>query len=178
MLGEETAFTPTAQYLPLTCSGPRISCCPPSNPLLPIEQFAWRLSNQNALPSLYHNPKAFLSCSTSQSNTIMATKMRLNSSALRGLRRPVSCRPQLGRQQQRFNATNTGSVNQAAFWTTNKVLLLSAFTGALAYTYGIWDAGSSYKKDAAKADQPPVYAKRAEMEKVFIDVSEFMRDWF
>lgn len=178
MLGEETAFTPTAQYLPLTCSGPRISCCPPSNPLLPIEQFAWRLSNQNALPSLYHNPRAFLSCSISQSNTIMATKMRLNSSALRGLRRPVSCRPQLGRQQQRFNATNTGPVNQAAFWTTNKVLLLSAFTGALAYTYGIWDAGSSYKKDAAKADQPPVYAKRAEMEKVFIDVSEFMRDWF
>ncbi|THX73779.1 FAD-binding domain-containing protein [Aureobasidium pullulans] len=100
----------------------------------------------------------------------MATKMRLNSSALRGLRRPVSCRPQLGRQQQRFNATNTGPVNQAAFWTTNKVLLLSAFTGALAYTYGIWDAGSSYKKDAAKADQPPVYAKRAEMEKAIEEV--------
>lgn len=96
--------------------------------------------------------------------------MRLNSSALRGLRRPVSCRPQLGRQQQRFNATNTGPVNQAAFWTTNKVLLLSAFTGALAYTYGIWDAGSSYKKDAAKADQPPVYAKRAEMEKAIEEV--------
>ncbi|CAC9892295.1 unnamed protein product [Aureobasidium pullulans] len=100
----------------------------------------------------------------------MATKMRLNSSALRGLRRPVSCRPQLGRQQQRFNATNTGPVNQAAFWTTNKVLLLSAFSGALAYTYGIWDAGSSYKKDAAKADQPPVYAKRAEMEKAIEEV--------
>ncbi|THY78190.1 FAD-binding domain-containing protein [Aureobasidium pullulans] len=106
----------------------------------------------------------------------MATKMRLNSSALRGLRRPVSCRPQLGRQQQRFNATNTGPVNQAAFWTTNKVLLLSAFTGALAYTYGIWDAGSSHKKDAAKADQPPVYAKRAEMEKVVIEVPIFMGD--
>jgi D-lactate dehydrogenase (cytochrome) len=93
--------------------------------------------------------------------------MRLNVSAMRGLRRPASYRsPTIGRQHQRFNSTNTGSISQAPFWTTNKVLLLSAFTGALAYTYGLWDAGASLKKDGATATQKPVYAKKAEWEKV------------
>jgi D-lactate dehydrogenase (cytochrome) len=73
----------------------------------------------------------------------------------------------MGRQYQRFNSTNdTGYINQPPFWNTNKVLLLSAFTGALAYTYGLWDAGASYKKDGVNASQKPVYAKKAEWEKV------------
>ncbi|KAI5211935.1 hypothetical protein AUEXF2481DRAFT_46080 [Aureobasidium subglaciale EXF-2481] len=100
----------------------------------------------------------------------MATRMRLNSSALRGLRRPASCRSSIPGRQQRFNSTNTTSLNQAAFWTTNKVLLLSAFTGALAYTYGIWDAGASYKEDGVNAPQVPVYAKKAEWEKAIEEV--------
>jgi D-lactate dehydrogenase (cytochrome) len=94
----------------------------------------------------------------------MATRIRLNVSAMRGFRRPVSCRSP-GRQY-RFDSTNTGYGNQVPFWTTNKVLLLSAFTGALAYTYGLWDAGASYKKDV-NTSQKPVYAKKAEWEKVF-----------
>jgi D-lactate dehydrogenase (cytochrome) len=99
----------------------------------------------------------------------MATRIRLSVSAMRGLRRPASYRSPMtgGRQYQRFNSTNTGYVNQAPFWTTNKVLLLSAFTGALAYTYGLWDAGASYKKDGTNVVQKPVYAKKAEWEKVF-----------
>jgi D-lactate dehydrogenase (cytochrome) len=73
----------------------------------------------------------------------------------------------MGRQYQRFNSTNdTGYANQPPFWTTNKVLLLSAFTGTLAYTYGLWDAGTSYKKDGINTSQKPVYAKKAEWEKV------------
>jgi D-lactate dehydrogenase (cytochrome) len=96
----------------------------------------------------------------------MATRIRLNELAIRGLRRSMSCRS-LGRQQQRFNSTNTGYGNQTPFWTTNKVLLLSAFTGALAYTYGLWDAGASYKKDGLVVSQKPVYAKKAEWEMVF-----------
>jgi D-lactate dehydrogenase (cytochrome) len=95
----------------------------------------------------------------------MATRIRLNISAMRGFRRPVSCRS-LGRQYQRFNSTNPGYGNQTPFWTTNKVLLLSAFTGALAYTYGLWDAGASYKKDGLVVSQKPVYAKKAEWERV------------
>lgn len=97
----------------------------------------------------------------------MATRMRLNVSAMRGLRRPASYRPPtMGRQHQRFNSTNTGYISQAPFWTTNKVLLLSAFTGALAYTYGLWDAGASHKKDGTTASPKPVYAKKTEWEKV------------
>ncbi|KAI4841957.1 hypothetical protein E4T44_07589 [Aureobasidium sp. EXF-8845] len=103
----------------------------------------------------------------------MATRIRLNGSAMRGLRRPVSSRSpvMMGRQYQRFNSTNdTGYINQPPFWTTNKVLLLSAFTGALAYTYGLWDAGASYKKDGVNASQKPVYAKKAEWEKAIEQV--------
>jgi D-lactate dehydrogenase (cytochrome) len=99
----------------------------------------------------------------------MATRIRLNGSAMRGLRRPVSSRSPviMGRQYQRYNSTNdTGYINQPPFWTTNKVLLLSAFTGALAYTYGLWDAGASYKKEGVNTSQKPVYAKKAEWEKV------------
>ncbi|KAI4722564.1 hypothetical protein E4T48_01164 [Aureobasidium sp. EXF-10727] len=97
----------------------------------------------------------------------MATRMRLTSSAMRGLRprRLLT----ISRQQHRFNSSNSGFVNQTSFWTTNKVLLLSAFTGALAYTYGIYDAGATYKKDGVNASQAPVYAKRTEWEK-FADV--------
>lgn len=99
----------------------------------------------------------------------MATRIRLNVCAMRGLRRPASYRSPVagGRQHQRFNSSNTGFSNQAPFWTTNKVLLLSAFTGALAYTYGLWDAGTNSKKDGTIATQKPVYAKKAEWEKVF-----------
>lgn len=97
----------------------------------------------------------------------MATRIRLNVSAMRGLRRPASCRtPATGRQYQRFNSTKPNYSNQAPFWTTNKVALLSAFTGALAYTYGLWDAGASNKKDKTVASAKPVYAKKAEWEKV------------
>lgn len=96
----------------------------------------------------------------------MATRMRFNPSMMRGLRRT----PLIGRQQRRFNSTGAGLVNQSAFWTTNKVLLLSAFTGALAYTYGIYDAGSILKKEGANASQAPVYAKKVEWEKVSISV--------
>ncbi|KAK6003029.1 hypothetical protein QM012_000874 [Aureobasidium pullulans] len=76
----------------------------------------------------------------------------------------------MSRQQHRFNSTGAGPSNQAAFWTTNKVLLLSAFTGALAYTYGIWDAGSTYKKNGLDVSQTPVYAKRTEWEKAIEEV--------
>ncbi|KAG9597569.1 hypothetical protein KCU77_g8183, partial [Aureobasidium melanogenum] len=96
----------------------------------------------------------------------MATRMRFNPSAVRGLRRT----PLIGRQQHRFNSTGAGPINQTQFWTTNKVLLLSAFTGALAYTYGIWDAGSTYEKDGVNASQTPVYAKRTEWEKAIEEV--------
>ncbi|KAH0117097.1 hypothetical protein KCU66_g10517, partial [Aureobasidium melanogenum] len=85
---------------------------------------------------------------------------------MRGLRRT----PLIGRQQHRFNSTGAGPINQTQFWTTNKVLLLSAFTGALAYTYGIWDAGSTYEKDGVNASQTPVYAKRTEWEKAIEEV--------
>ncbi|KAH0023881.1 hypothetical protein KCU78_g5272, partial [Aureobasidium melanogenum] len=96
----------------------------------------------------------------------MATRMRFNPSAVRGLRRT----PLIDRQQHRFNSTGAGPINQTQFWTTNKVLLLSAFTGALAYTYGIWDAGSTYEKDGVNASQTPVYAKRTEWEKAIEEV--------
>ncbi|KAH0006347.1 hypothetical protein KCU78_g12361, partial [Aureobasidium melanogenum] len=78
--------------------------------------------------------------------------------------------PLIGRQQHRFNSTGAGPINQNQFWTTNKVLLLSAFTGALAYTYGIWDARSTYKKDGVNASQAPVYAKRTEWERAIEEV--------
>ncbi|KAI4844715.1 hypothetical protein E4T44_06038 [Aureobasidium sp. EXF-8845] len=103
----------------------------------------------------------------------MATRIRLSGSAMRGLRRPVSSRSPviMGRQYQRYNSTNdTGYINQPPFWTTNKVLLLSAFTGALAYTYGLWDAGASYKKEGVNTSQKPVYAKKAEWEKAIEQV--------
>ncbi|KAG9698947.1 hypothetical protein KCU95_g1814, partial [Aureobasidium melanogenum] len=85
---------------------------------------------------------------------------------MRGLRRT----PLIGRQQRRFNSTGAGPINQSAFWTTNKVLLLSTFTGALAYTYGTYDAGSILKKDGANASQAPVYAKKSEWEKAIEEV--------
>jgi D-lactate dehydrogenase (cytochrome) len=94
----------------------------------------------------------------------MAARMRFNPSAMRGLRRT----PLIGRQQHRFNSTGAGPINQNQFWTTNKVLLLSAFTGALAYTYGTWDARSTYKTDGVNASQAPVYAKKTEWERVII----------
>ncbi|KAH0341412.1 hypothetical protein KCU81_g6282, partial [Aureobasidium melanogenum] len=85
---------------------------------------------------------------------------------MRGLRRT----PLIGRQQRRFNSTGAGPINQSAFWTTNKVLLLSAFTGALAYTYGTYDARSILKKDGVNASQAPVYAKKSEWEKAIEEV--------
>ena len=98
----------------------------------------------------------------------MASRIRLNASAMRGLRRPVSCRSPMtkGHRHQRYNSTNTGYSNQIPFWTTNRVVLLSAFTGALAYTYGLWDARSNTKKDETTISQKPIYAKKAEWEKV------------
>lgn len=98
----------------------------------------------------------------------LSTMRLLNSPAMRGLRRPAPCRPLRVaiRQQRRFASANTGSADAASFWTTQKVLLLSAFTGSLAYAYGVWDAGSSYKQDGAKIPQLPAYANRADLEKV------------
>lgn len=90
---------------------------------------------------------------------------------MRGVRfRPAAFRPRChtGRLHQRFASTHTNPAGPAAFWTTQKVLLLSTFTGALTYAYGTWDATSSLKENALESSPNPQYASRAEMEKVLI----------
>ncbi|KAJ9622737.1 D-lactate ferricytochrome c oxidoreductase [Taxawa tesnikishii (nom. ined.)] len=66
---------------------------------------------------------------------------------------------------------------QKPFWTTGRVLLLSAFTGSLTYLYGINDTSSSFRQGDAKTEaKKPVYASRKDMEKAIAELRELLGD--
>lgn len=85
---------------------------------------------------------------------------RLRQSALPVFKRGASRSRTTGPSQ----TTKAGSAHsQKAFWTTGRVLLLSAFTGSATYLYGINDA-SKLQLPWMKATGPQ-YATKTEMEK-------------
>ncbi|KAK8234364.1 D-lactate dehydrogenase mitochondrial precursor [Phyllosticta capitalensis] len=64
---------------------------------------------------------------------------------------------------QKVNRSSVES-GQVAFWTTGRVLLLTALTGSLTYAYGLNGTGSSFKS-LGFTSKAPKYATRQEMEK-------------
>ena len=100
--------------------------------------------------------------------------MRLSSNLrgkIAGLPRPTTCLP-VRRSVRRYATEGRFSPTPAPFWTTPRVLLFTAFAGSLTYLYGISDTSSFLKQDAktskANLQKKPVYAKKAELEKVSV----------
>lgn len=71
------------------------------------------------------------------------------------------------RQSTAGQFRNASPVQQQAFWTTGRVLLLSAFTGSLTYLYGSNDARAWFQETPAKAPQAGIkFGSKGDMEKV------------
>jgi D-lactate dehydrogenase (cytochrome) len=77
------------------------------------------------------------------------------------------------RTTKRFQSTQQSLPHQRHFWTTPRVLLITAFTGSLTYLYGIYDRSSSgsrgIKLEAPSPSQPK-YALKADLDKAITEL--------
>lgn len=66
------------------------------------------------------------------------------------------------------------AASSAHFWTTTRVLLLTAFTGSLTYLYGIRDTSSYLHQKLAPAPKPskPVFAEKKVLEHAITELRE------
>ncbi|KAK3052547.1 D-lactate ferricytochrome c oxidoreductase [Extremus antarcticus] len=87
----------------------------------------------------------------------------LSSSILKSIR---TQKPQHFRQTKRWQSTQP-LPHSRHFWTTSRVLLLTAFTGSLTYLYGINDRSSQSPQSPIPAHgaSKPVYASKPDLEK-------------
>ncbi|KAK7530404.1 D-lactate dehydrogenase mitochondrial precursor [Phyllosticta citricarpa] len=83
-------------------------------------------------------------------------------------------RTSFSQQTRRSSAHNVArQAGQATFWTTGRVLLLSALTGSLTYAYGVYGTSTPIKS-LSSASNGPVYATRKEMEKAIDELRHIL----
>ncbi|GAB7359542.1 hypothetical protein MBLNU230_g6730t1 [Neophaeotheca triangularis] len=77
---------------------------------------------------------------------------------------------------KRWQSTTSRTTSQPTqnFWTTGRVLLLSAFTGSLTYLYGVNDTSSLLRKsdEVTVKKGLPAFATRAELEKAIKELRD------
>lgn len=77
---------------------------------------------------------------------------------------------------KRWQSTTSRTTSQSTqnFWTTGRVLLLSAFTGSLTYLYGVNDTSSFLRKsdEVTVKKGLPAFATRAELEKAIKELRD------
>ena len=94
--------------------------------------------------------------------------------------RPVLPRIPIWRPGIRYQSTSAKRVSQTpetSFWTTGRVLLLTAFTGSLAYLLGINDFSTFTRKSANSGNKPPVYATKKDLERAVSELQSRLGEY-
>ncbi|KIW07485.1 glycolate oxidase, subunit GlcD, variant [Verruconis gallopava] len=76
----------------------------------------------------------------------------------------------------RHASTFTRAANSTSFWTSGRVLLLTAFTASLTYVYGVHDAGSLGPVSAALRSKAPKYGTKKDMEAAIAELRNELGD--